>query len=681
MSSEPQIIKSDVFNPTLISDTTGYLTIATGDKRYTRIGTDGYLNSLVSNAFVDSAAYKLSGTTVDLSSITGVVAGTTSASKAWISNASNNISTAGTLTITNATDASSSITGALIVSGGFGLSKALYMGGIAGCSIYGAYNINCQSGVHASTYWVAGTSIGATEFGYIGGITAGTATASKALILDANLASTSYFIAPTTRTIDTFTITNMLWGSNTSRYFSWRQPNSDSIVLGWTGGGTYNDNLVFTNGNPSIMDFKYTMVAETYRNHNITTTSAYVHLAGDGSAYLDGTYSKILIAEGSHASPVKAYLAVSNNTSATATNAVFFGSLSNNDVKIGTGNSSKMTIHYSGYTEITGYYTYNIFTTGDAYSRLIASNLTYTSSAPGNVSTSIGLAVSSNVVINGGNLYVASDRRLKKDIAYDGLIDELANSFMNINACSFNMKSDGDPNVGFIAQELLDENTNFLKYIVDMYPNANMHADENNHSNHSLEGMQLIVDYSHCVPLLQYTLKQLVQRVNDLELKYDNISELEDNIDTLQWAIQELSPDIVEDSSKILEKLNRQITDQDYFKQSVEDQVDSEVHELKQRLFEQEEQITKQNKQIEDCYNVMHQLKQCIIKQDDVINDMRNCMDEHCDMIQELMETKSTVKPTSDNTILAGDIMETQLAEDKTIKKQKKIRNITIKYA
>lgn len=94
MSTRPNLPVSNVFNPSLFSYESDYLTLQDADLRYVRIGGDINANSISCNSLY------LGGSLVDVSSISGVTNGIASANKALITNASNNIYGINTLNAT-----------------------------------------------------------------------------------------------------------------------------------------------------------------------------------------------------------------------------------------------------------------------------------------------------------------------------------------------------------------------------------------------------------------------------------------------------------------------------------------------------------------------------------------------------------------------------------------------------
>lgn len=115
MSSRPNLPPSTVYNPSLFSFDSEYLTLADADLRYNRIGGDVVANSVSCNQLY------LAGSVLDVSVITGITPGTAMASKALIVNANRDIANIRNLTTTklligNSTDTSrqiSALTGGL----------------------------------------------------------------------------------------------------------------------------------------------------------------------------------------------------------------------------------------------------------------------------------------------------------------------------------------------------------------------------------------------------------------------------------------------------------------------------------------------------------------------------------------------------------------------------------------
>jgi hypothetical protein len=97
MSTRPNLPPSNVFNPSLFSYESDYLTLADADLRYVRIGGDITANNINCNQLY------IGGNLVDVSAISGVTAGIISASKAAIVDANKDITGFRNLTATNLT--------------------------------------------------------------------------------------------------------------------------------------------------------------------------------------------------------------------------------------------------------------------------------------------------------------------------------------------------------------------------------------------------------------------------------------------------------------------------------------------------------------------------------------------------------------------------------------------------
>jgi hypothetical protein len=149
-----------------ILDNNGYLNI-NGSGTYVRINPS--LNIVNHNG--TSTGLFLSGTLVtstatQLNYLSGVVAGTASASKALVLNGSSGISgiaalsASGAITFTSGTASSSTTTGTLVVTGGVGISGNLYVGG----TINGSISLSTLAASGAVTF-TAGTASSSTTTG------------------------------------------------------------------------------------------------------------------------------------------------------------------------------------------------------------------------------------------------------------------------------------------------------------------------------------------------------------------------------------------------------------------------------------------------------------------------------------------------------------------------------------
>lgn len=133
MSSRPQLPVSSVFNPSLFSFESDYLTLEDADLRYVKIGGDVNCNVLNANQIY------IAGSLVDLSAISGITAGIASASKALIVDANRSINNINSLTAT-------SLTGTLQTAAQTNITS---LGTLSGISLNGNVNLN---GNHSTTF-------------------------------------------------------------------------------------------------------------------------------------------------------------------------------------------------------------------------------------------------------------------------------------------------------------------------------------------------------------------------------------------------------------------------------------------------------------------------------------------------------------------------------------------------
>jgi hypothetical protein len=98
MSALPPTIDSPIFNSSFFIASNDYLTITTGDQRYLRLGGVGTLSALAVSGNIDGGSLSLGGSNVDLTLLSGVIAGTPAAGKVLSLDGSSQL--AGSLTLT-----------------------------------------------------------------------------------------------------------------------------------------------------------------------------------------------------------------------------------------------------------------------------------------------------------------------------------------------------------------------------------------------------------------------------------------------------------------------------------------------------------------------------------------------------------------------------------------------------
>ncbi|DBA01680.1 TPA: hypothetical protein N0F65_010331 [Lagenidium giganteum] len=181
------------------------------------------------------------------------------------------------------------------------------------------------------------------------------------------------------------------------------------------------------------------------------------------TSWPDGSYNKAIRCITDNASPLEFLVELNAGSNATTTNATWIGNVSNNDLRFGVNNATRMILallHVSGsntYTVIpiaTNTYMYNV------------SNNTWTNNEGGPFSFSISAYFSSNIYV-GASVYTSSDRRLKEHIKP---IELSLDHYQKLNPVSYNYKNDSTAKLGLIAQNTLKVCSEMVNY----GPNENL---------------------------------------------------------------------------------------------------------------------------------------------------------------------------------------------------------------
>jgi len=114
---------------------------------------------------------------------------------------------------------------------------------------------------------------------------------------------------------------------------------------------------------------------------NSTPTNEYFSITGSGTDYLDRSYTRMCMFAGSNMTPVKFQIEVNNGTNATSTNATWIGNYTSNDLRFGTGASTRMTLSSSGRLGIS--------TTTPIAPLQVSSTVSYTWNSAGNIGLSV----------------------------------------------------------------------------------------------------------------------------------------------------------------------------------------------------------------------------------------------------------------------------------------------------
>ncbi|GMF38183.1 unnamed protein product [Phytophthora lilii] len=276
----------------------------------------------------------------------GVIAGTTSYSKALILDSSGNISGinsfgASTITGTLQTGSQPNVTSlgslsGLTIGGNLSFSGSSRSISITGTSSY----IDCREYRQNGTIY----DLGLLE--YINGVSFGTATPNKFLLCD----SSSNIGGLSSVTATTLTCTNLRQGSTYYDLLSFLTsiPTSLSLNNLSTSGdiscsGVINGFLAY--GNRSAIT---TVGSLTELGINSTATNEYFSITGSGLDFLDGSYTRMMTLTGSNTTPVQFQIQVHNGNRATTANASWIGNITNNDLRFGVNNSTTMILTTTG---------------------------------------------------------------------------------------------------------------------------------------------------------------------------------------------------------------------------------------------------------------------------------------------------------------------------------------------
>lgn len=281
----------------------------------------------------------------------------------------------------------------------------------------------------------------------------------------------------------------------------------------------YNTNTPYTNAN--------------YGTANITFNKGNLHIKATNDLNGNSTvYDMPLMLISSNASPIEFGVEIHNGTKATAANAAFLGTLSNNALAFMTNNNRRMTILSTGYVGIG---------TGTPVAPLqVSTNISYTWNSSGNVGTTVyRLRTDSGVtetatgtpitytnvtaIFNGyigcEAMVMQSDRRLKTNIT-NVPIERVECFYKELQVKSFNWKKhlDKPKELGLIAQDVL--NGGFLDLIARI-PDSDEELENSKDPWLEPKNEKLHVDYSKISIYNMRMIQALINRIEELEKKIE----------------------------------------------------------------------------------------------------------------------------------------------------------------
>ncbi|NBW12416.1 MAG: tail fiber domain-containing protein [Caulobacteraceae bacterium] len=400
-----------------------------------------------------------------------------------------------------------------------------------------------------SGFQLAGSTVNstATELNYLSGVTTGTASASKALVLDSNkniiginklnITNANSTALTGTTTADQYSLSLLSTVSGIGQYpgcsIAFRNAADNtgmpfSVILSERT-GTGSGDLVFLNlGAANVSEcLRVASTGACAVNQSLIAQLS----VGGSSYYTDGSYQKLLNLQSNNFDAVEFEIQVNSGANTTSTNAVFMGTLTNNDLRIGANNSTKMIIKANGYVGIntTSPSTYlsvsgtvsNTFNVGGQL-YAIGSSTAYTTSQLGPVTVSVSATFAGPIQCS--SIYCTSDRRVKKNI---NLLDNnYCENLYNANVYTFDYIGSDDtiPKIGFIAQDL-----NKLGYInlLNLNENQNLKFEEEG----DIEGIQMSIDYNKVSVINFMMIKKLMNKNKELEERLNKLEKFISKLD------------------------------------------------------------------------------------------------------------------------------------------------------
>lgn len=489
MSTLPHISFTNIFNPADFGIASDSITTAEADLRYLKLSGGALSGALT---------------------VSGLLTGTASVA---ISGASSK------LTIANVTASTSSSTGAFQCAGG------AYFG--ANSKVSGTLDVTALT--------IGGVS---TDLSTISGVTAGTAAASKALILDSSkniagintmqISSSVAVSGPTQAYKSPLCVLNTVNASGEYLGVSFiNSLNSNQNPL-----AQINLNRVGTVGGQLVFHTSDYTTGADYESMRIGNAGISTNSVSLVSGSVLNLYSAVTVTDTSVVGDK-----LLNVLSGTACDMRFGRALSSKDCytmsynHVGTGNDGN-NVHFDAYgssntlvlradkrvvfngtnansaiVNIFGSVSTTFSGPNATYGRLLNNSVTVSNAW--NLTDNIGLYVEYTVAA--AAYYALSDRRVKQNIAplAEGFCDKL----YEIEAVSFEYKASPDKRcIGFIAQDVLKSG---FREILTLVRNDDLQVE----GEYDVDGHQMMVNYDQVAVINQMMIKRLIKRNTDLEAK------------------------------------------------------------------------------------------------------------------------------------------------------------------
>ena len=260
------------------------------------------------------------------------------------------------------------------------------------------------------------------------------------------------------------------------------------------------------------------------------TSDSFLLIAGNGSQYIDSSYTRVCRFHGSNVTAVKLVIEVDNGSSGTSTNAAFIGTESSNDLRFGTGNSTRAIITAAGRMGIGTVsptaglqVSINVSTTIDP----AGSGASYFTRTSGFVNGAVGPISSIPVAISAvgaitasSGFYATSDARKKNFHAFD--TSTIMASMLKVQPRLYRYKSQPSNvplQVGYSAQDLLK---NGLGGVVSFINNEALTVED---PSVDIPGVEFNVDYSRMIVYAHVVIIELSKQVASLQATSVSLSD------------------------------------------------------------------------------------------------------------------------------------------------------------
>ncbi|KAG6941946.1 hypothetical protein JG688_00018392 [Phytophthora aleatoria] len=250
-------------------------------------------------------------------------------------------------------------------------------------------------------------------------------------------------------------------------------------------------------------------------------TTEYLRITGNGLDYLDGSYTRFMRFVGSNSTPVRLVIEASNGTSATASNAVFIGTSTPNDLRFGTNNNSTMSLTTTNRLgvgtlsptcglQVTMNTSVTLDASGSGISYFLRTGGLITTLGP---ITGVAMAIqATGAVIASAGFYATSDAR-RKNFFHTLDKSKIMAGLLVATPKLYRFKSQAESvplNIGYSAQELIK---NSMAGVISYVPKESLVIED---PSVDVLGTEFNVDYSRMSCYIHIGLLELNNKVVSL---------------------------------------------------------------------------------------------------------------------------------------------------------------------